>query len=289
MFRVTRGQIAQSVLSVAISVSVAAAATPRATAQNLDLAAGEAVIEDATSAALVASALAGGPVTITGGTYTISTNGSYTMSFTAGSFVYSDTGTYTPDGSGYPGSGSWALGANGFSTITPSGTMTSTWDPVNMVMNTTFMKNIPLMPNPDYDPNLPEGPNNYALVNDQEGTDIDTPDGESVMTWWYTHFGQKAGPVHNANDQWTPGTLPVIPPDGEWNQYLSGGTSGRITGLWANSGANGTFSGTVNAVPEPTSALLAAIGAVAVIAVTTIQQRRAKESRVVVGQSGPSE
>jgi hypothetical protein len=235
------------------------------------------VIEDATTAALLASAIAHGPVTITDGTYSISANGSYTMSFTAGSFAYSDTGTFTPDGSGIPGSGTWTLAPSDGST----GTLTNTWDAVNKVYNSTIEKQmIPEKPNPYY-PMYP-----YPKVNDIEGTDKLYPDGTSTDLVRYTFNGNPASPFFPTKDKWS--KLPPAP-SGSWVQELGGPASGSLTGLWTGGGSAGTFGGTVNAIPEPTSAILVGIGAVAVIAVTTIQQRRAKESRVVVGQSGPSE
>jgi hypothetical protein len=250
MLRIARVQLTRLLLSVAISLSVFAATTPRAFAGlTPSEVATEVVIEDITVAMYVASVYAGGGmITTSNGMTSISPDGSsFTMSFTAGSIVYADTGTFTPDGVA-PGTGTWTITATGASTIAMSGTQVVSYDPTTGDY---------FSPDPLYTFPTKKHPV-YGMVNDFEGTwNYDPKTQRSTDNGYWTYNKTRVSPQIGTGDYNvpTPGDSLV------WNQ-TSSGQGGTDTGYISGSWASGTFNGSMTAVPEPSSAVLAAIGAV---------------------------
>jgi hypothetical protein len=213
--------------------------------------ASEVLIEDISAEMLIASAASntGAVIITTNGMTNITATGvtgdQFTMSFTAGTVVVKYMGTFTSSG-GQPGTGTWTINTQAGSDITSSGMATVTYDSGTSTFTIALDYQFP-------DTNIP----GVGKVNDfHVVSEVHAPLGpswESVDTGYFTLDGNRRGGLYDTVDGL--GIRGIIL--GQWTQDVSG--SGSIQG---NVGTGtGTFSGSVSAIPEPSSIVLLSISA----------------------------
>lgn len=282
MLRNDRKQLTRSLLSVAISLFVVEGITPSAIAEMTQYqVATVVVIEDITAAMALTSFASGGGMVNVNGTESISADGSqFTLSFTAGSIVFADTGTFSPDGVA-PGTGTWSISTTQNSTISMSGSQTVSYDSgtANYTGNTTYNFNI-VPPKDIFPPLMP--PNDQEIKWMYEPSDT----GYICTDTKYWTYNDKRIPGWNSYSVGYPSSSSVGPMP--WNQMVGSQTSGE-SGYVSGDFGSGAFTGSYALVPEPSSVVLAAIGAVGVIAFASSHKRRSKRRRGTGGQSGSKE
>ncbi len=197
----------------------------------------EVMMEDITSQLLLISVISGGPVS-TGNTgqFTIQPDGSmYAISFTAGGISVTDTAILSPDGLA-PGTGTWTMTSN----ITTAGSALVTYDPGTSTYTTdpeyTFPK--------EHIRGIADYVNDFEVIGSYK-----VANGIDADFGYYTYNGAKRGGNYVLTSY-----VPILL--GQSFQIITGAGSGNIT---ANA-TNGTFVGTANATPEPSSIILIGIG-----------------------------